>query len=224
MELENNSTEESKLDAKSHNFHSLFSSPDGDVIITGKDAQLFFSVHSVVLKTASGFFRTMFSLPQKASDSQPTPIYLDEDADTIECFLRMICGLPLVSVNTWDFVDSLLDAIEKYDMPGPLSIVRLLVMTPQLLNSPFRLYAVARRFGWEAEAKYASTQTLTYHLFDPQLRSHLRRMSTPALIDLLDLHHTRREGYAIYLAILTTATYCLDSANASIYLLLSAEA
>lgn len=201
MQLEHQDSESSSsmtdYEMESKPFHPLFASLDTDVVLGAKEGQMFFRVHSFSLKTASGFFRTMFTLPQKAQAAQSSSsnvIYLDEDADTLECLLRMICGLPLVPIETWDLVDSLLDAIEKYDMPGPLSIVRLLVMTPSLLNQPFRLYSVACRFGWEMEAKFASTQTLTYDLHDPEIRQYLRRISTEALLNLFDLHHARREG------------------------------
>ncbi|KAF7321445.1 BTB domain-containing protein [Mycena kentingensis (nom. inval.)] len=84
-------------------------------------------------------------------------------------------------------------AAEKYDMPGPLSIVRLLVMMPPLLGEPFRLYTAATRFGWKDVAKFASTQTLTHNLLDPETRPLLRRLSTDAVLDLLALHHNRKE-------------------------------
>lgn len=91
----------------------------------------------------------------------------------------MVSGLPLLPVVHYDIVDKILYAAEKYDMPGPMSIMRLLVMTPPLLDQPFRLYTVACRYGWEEEvviladtlfrsnsykARFASTQTLTADL------------------------------------------------------------
>jgi len=46
------------------NFHSEFSSPEANVVLAAKDAKVYFRVHSHTLKTTSGFFRTMYSLPQ----------------------------------------------------------------------------------------------------------------------------------------------------------------
>ncbi len=69
-------------------------------------------------------------------------------------------------------------------------------MTPALTVQPFRLYGIACRFGWEAEAKHASTQTLQYNLYDPEIRPLLQRLSTDSLLDLMELHRLRREGYA----------------------------
>ncbi|KAK0212607.1 hypothetical protein DFS33DRAFT_1248530 [Desarmillaria ectypa] len=174
--------------------HPLFT--EGDTTLAAKGGSTFFRVYSHTLKMTSGFFRSMFSLPQDpSSSSKPKGIfYLDEDENTLECLLRMMCGLSLPPMDSYDQLDSLLDAVEKYDTPGPLSIVRLLVMTPALTVQPFRLYGIACRFGWEVEAKHASTQTLQYNLYDPAIRPLLQRLSTGSLLDLMELHRSRREG------------------------------
>lgn len=173
--------------------HPLFSSPDGDVNLGSKDGTLF-RLHSYTLKTTSGWFRTMFSLPQKCEPSPKDVIYVDEDTHTLELLLRMVCGLPILGLDSYDAVDSLLYAAEKYDMPGPMSIIRILIMTPALLDQPLRLYAVACRFGWEEEAKYASTQTLTYNIHAPEHRPLLQRLGPDAILNLFELHRRRREG------------------------------
>lgn len=77
--------------------------------------------------------------------------------DTLELLLRMVSGLPLLPVDNYDVIDKILYAAEKYDMPGPMSIIRLLIMTPPLLDQPFRLYTVACRYGWEEEASFLSS-------------------------------------------------------------------
>jgi hypothetical protein len=177
--------------------HPLFSSSDGDIILGSKGGTLF-RVHSYTLKTTSQWFRTMFSLPQKSASSQsattaPDIIYVDEDAYTLECLLRMVCGLPIMHIDSYDKIDALLYAAEKYDMPGPISICRLLVMTPQLLDHPFRLYATACRYGWDPEAKFASTQTLSYNIHAPEHRPMLQRLGIDAALNLFELHRSRRE-------------------------------
>lgn len=181
-------------------YHDLFS--EGDTVLSPKGGEILFHVYSHTLKMTSGFFRSMFSLPQTAASSAspsnpgtPPIFYLEEDKDTLECLLRMMCGLSLPSIENYEQLDSLLEAVEKYDTPGPLSIIRLLVMTPALQIHPLRLYGVACRFGWESEARHASTQSLTYNILDPELRPLLQRLSTESLLKLLDLHRSRREGY-----------------------------
>lgn len=44
--------------------HPAFASPEGDVTLAARGGQTFFRVHSYTLKTTSGFFRTMYGLPQ----------------------------------------------------------------------------------------------------------------------------------------------------------------
>lgn len=76
---------ESDLVVKSQNefpedrFHGLFSSPEADVILAAKDSVLF-RVHSQTLKTTSGFFRTMYSLPQYVLHLLTIPL-IDGDYD-----------------------------------------------------------------------------------------------------------------------------------------------
>ncbi|KAF5345309.1 hypothetical protein D9758_008510 [Tetrapyrgos nigripes] len=197
MQLDSVMTELAVATIETRNFHPLFSSPDSDadIVLACKSATVYYRIHSYTLKTASGFFRTMFSLPQKNYDTLSNEvIYLEEDEATLDAVFRMISGLPLPPIDSYDQVDLMLDAIEKYDMPGPLSIIRIMVMTPSLLNQPFRLYPIATRFGWDAEAKYASSQTLSYNLYDPEHRPGLAKLSTDALLRLFELHHARREG------------------------------
>jgi hypothetical protein len=176
-------------------FHPLFCSPDADIILGAKGGPLF-RVHSYTLKTTSGWFRTMFTLPQSAPspDAPIDVIYVDEDADTLEPLLRMVCGLPILPLDSYDVIDSLLHAAEKYDMQGPMSIIRMLTMTPPLLDHPLRQYSTACRYGWEKEAKFASTQTLSYNLHDAEHRPFLQSLGTDAILNLFDLHRARREG------------------------------
>lgn len=191
-------------------FHPLFADPDGDVILAAKGGEVLFRLHSFILKMTSGFFKTMYTLPQcvdvvlsggrylsRRRQNTPAPtdiVYTDEDAYTLESLLRMICGLSLLAVETYDQLDTLLFAAEKYDMPGPISILRLQAMTPPFLEEPFRLYAAASRHAWDAEKKFSATRTLTYNIHDAALRPMLQRLSAEAVLDLFQLHHSRREG------------------------------
>ncbi|TFK53932.1 hypothetical protein OE88DRAFT_1654334 [Heliocybe sulcata] len=192
-----------------HTYHPLFSSEEADVVLGSKDDTTYFRLHSFTLKMASSWFRAMFTLPQQSQQTPvsatPTPppshphtassdvIRLDEDADTLEGLFRMICGQPIPRLDSYDVIEPLLYAAEKYDMPGPISIIRALVMTPALLEEPLRLFAIACRYGWEDEARLASAQTLTLNIHEPQHRPHLQKLGTDALLDLFSLHRERRE-------------------------------
>jgi hypothetical protein len=64
----------------------------------------------------------MFSLPQRSPPTANDIIYLDEEAATLEALLRMVCGQPVLRLESIDAVENILCAAEKYDMPGPMSI------------------------------------------------------------------------------------------------------
>jgi len=191
-------------------YHPFFSSPDGDTVLGSKDGTLF-RVHSFTLRTTSGWFRDMFSLPQGAStatgqDAQETTlaagrsssssdvIYVDEDAITLESLLRLVCGLPIPKLDSYDVIEPILYAAEKYDMPGPPSIIRILLSTAPFRSDPLRLYSLCCRYGWSPEAQSASTLTLTLNLHAPIHRPTLLKLTTPALLNLVELHHTRRDS------------------------------
>ena len=175
-------------------YHPLFSATDGDVVLGSKDGTLF-RVHSYTLKTTSGWFRAMYSLPQRTAspDQPPEVIYVDEDSSTLEGLLRMVCGLSIPKLDSYDTIEPILHAAEKYDMPGPMSVVRALLSTPSLLSDPLQLYAITCRYGWQDEAMMASRATLTLNLHSPEHRATLQKLGTDALLNLFSLHHTRRE-------------------------------
>lgn len=190
--------------------HPAFDSPEADIIIVSRDLTCF-RVHSFTLKTTSGWFRSLFTLPRPVSSSSddfgtqskttsaptassPETIHLDEDAETLEIVLRMISGLPITPITSYDIIDAVLYASEKYDMPGPASLVRIAILTPPLADQPLRLYASSSRFGWIEEARIASERTLVLDLWSEENWKMLRRVDGPAALDLLKLHRSRREG------------------------------
>ncbi|KAH8985796.1 hypothetical protein EDB92DRAFT_1337643 [Lactarius akahatsu] len=207
-----------KLDVVASKYHPLFSF-ESDVVLASRDGVLF-RVPSTTLKMTSSWFRAMFTLPQTATPSA-TPstsasplartsslnssadsevISLDEDARTLEPLLRMACGLEIATLDTWDAVEPVLYAAEKYDMPGPASIVRALLRTPAFADAPLRLYAAACHFGWADDARAASTRSLVLDLHAPDHRAALMRLRTADLLALFELHHTRRAQFRARLA------------------------
>jgi len=192
-------------------YHPMFSF-DSDVVLCSRDGILF-RVPSTTLKMTSSWFRAMFTLPQGASTpitphvrTSVTPpadtevIALDEDASTLEPLLRMACGLEIATLDTWDAVEPVLYAAEKYDMPGPASIVRALLRTPAFADAPLRLYAAACHFGWTDDARAASTRSLVLDLHAPAHRAALLRLRTADLLALFELHHKRRALFRARLA------------------------
>ncbi|KAF8124878.1 hypothetical protein EV363DRAFT_1352974 [Boletus edulis] len=192
--------------------HPAFDSPDADVVLVSRDL-VRFQMHSFTLKTTSGWFRSLFSMPRPSPSSSAAPtgddrdrqpalspsttdpetIHLDEDSSTLELLFRLISGLPIQPLTSFDTVDALLFASEKYDMPGPMSLVRIAVLTPPLADQPLRLYAAASRCGWTEEAKVASQRTLAMNLWQDDNWEMLAKVDVRSALALLKLHRSRRE-------------------------------
>lgn len=118
---------------------------------------------------------------------------MEEEADVLELLLRMACGLPFIDITSLDLLECVIYAAEKYDMSGPMSILRLCLLSPALPDDPFRLYAIARKHGWQEAAKTLSTRTLSLHIWDPKYIPALKTASSEALIDLFVLHRGRKD-------------------------------
>ena len=158
---------------------------------------------SMSLCAPSPISRTRSLPPSSAptiAELKSETIVLDEDSRTLEPLLRMACGLEIASLDTWDAVEPVLYAAEKYDMPGPASIVRALLRTPAFADAPLRLYAAACHFGWSDDARAASTRSLVLDLHAPAHRAALLRLRTTDLLALFELHHNRRTQFRARLA------------------------
>jgi hypothetical protein len=188
-------------------FHPDFCSTDADVILRSFEGTLY-RIHSYTLRTTSGLFDTLFSLPQpstssccseKASTSQlpdPEEIPLFEPDFVVERLLRLLCSVPVPTWESYDEVDRILMAAEKWDTPGPIASIRAALTRPEFLSSdPLRLYVIASHFGWKEEAKLASTETLKLDLNDPQYADTLARLSSKDLMRLLNFHRKRRDMF-----------------------------
>ncbi|KAG6917640.1 hypothetical protein DXG01_001747 [Tephrocybe rancida] len=195
----------------SKHFHPEFSFPDADVILRSFEGTLY-RIHSYTLRTTSGLFDTMFSLPQppkckaepqgrgQASpgngDDEPEEIPIYESDFVLERLLRLLCSIPIPSWESYDDVDRVLTAAEKWDTPGPIASIRAALTCPEFLTSdPLRLYVLAKHFDWKDEAKLAATQTLKLNLHDPVYAPTLARLSSKDLLPLLSLHRKRRDTF-----------------------------
>jgi hypothetical protein len=179
---------------RSYTPHQLFNSPDADIVLGSRDGVLF-RVHSYTLRTTSGWFKAMFTLPQKEGEIKDTvTVYLDEDAITLEALLRCVCGLPIPRFDSYDVIELVLYAAEKYDMPGPPSIVHAMATTPALLSDPLRLFVLACRYGWDDIIQLSAAKTLSLNLHDAKYLPWLAKLSTLALLRLLAIHRNRRDA------------------------------
>jgi hypothetical protein len=188
----------SDITQKQSDLHPDFSHTDGDIILLSKDEQRF-RTYKAILRQTSTHFEVTLTLPQTlvAGAAEPEAVdvvTLDEDGDTLEGILRMICGRDIPELDSLDVVEPLLHAAEKYDMPGPISIIREIVRANKDLD-PFRVYALAIRYGWNAIANSASTRTLQFDLSDDSMADKLLKITdTAALHKLLRLHWRRKQS------------------------------
>jgi len=137
----------------------------------------------------------MMTLPQcddPSSDRDDDYIALGETSKVLGMLFRMISGFEIPKWTSIDEVEDVLAAARKYDMPGPLSTIRSVMMTPLFLEEPLRLYAIAAGQGWEEEAREASRQTLRLCIYDAEHSSTLRRVPSPYLLRLFSLHRGRQ--------------------------------
>jgi len=176
-------------------YHALFSLSDADFVIRSLQGTLY-RIHSYTLRTTSGFFESMFSLPQPRDSPNSDVLDVYEDDFPLELLLKMISGLALPK---WESISDLVRVLalaEKWDTPGPLSIMRNALTSLQFLQDhPLRCYALAAHFNWNDEAKIASTYTLTLNLYDPSHSPVMDEMSSKDLLPLLNLHRKRRDMF-----------------------------
>ena len=110
--------------------HPSFAADDADIILCSQEG-VHFRTHTLVLKLGSAWFRTLFTLPQSPLPSplckRPPPelIPMVEPADVLAALLGTACGHALPPLDALPFVEALLHAADKFDMPAALSALRL---------------------------------------------------------------------------------------------------
>lgn len=183
--------------------HPCFNATDADIILCSRD-NVFFRIHSLILTLTSGWFSTLLSLPRsppsykQSSSPPPSPppevIHMVESAKVIAGLLKMAGGREIPPLDTFGYLEDLLHAAEKYDMPGALSILRLALVSTKFLDAhPVRVYAIACQWGWIEEAKLASTKTLGIDLLGHDVIKDLNIVESPHLTALMLLHRRRRD-------------------------------
>ncbi|KAF8126228.1 hypothetical protein K438DRAFT_1685670 [Mycena galopus ATCC 62051] len=169
-------------------YHPSFADPSGDVVLQSTEGTLY-RVHSFILRTTSGFFRTLLSLPQPNDTQIPYEIPTGEKDSVLERVLRMICGLEIPRWASFDEVEATLELIEKWDTPGPLSVIRTAIMSPMFADDPLRVYVLTTHFGWVEETAEVLTHTLKLQLLSGSHDEVLCRLSSRGLLTLVSFHN-----------------------------------
>ncbi|KAJ6533805.1 hypothetical protein DFH09DRAFT_932676 [Mycena vulgaris] len=194
-----NSAHEPNTLCSTPSYHPAFSAPGADIVLESS-ARTLYRIDSYTLRTTSGLFKTMLSLPPPKGGQTNEPIAIYQPDVVVEPLLRLMCGLYTPSWRTYDELESVLFLAESWDAPGPICALRTALRAPKWLATyPLRLYALAMHFGWRADAQLASTHTLALDLFDPTHADTLARLPSAALLPLLALHRARRTGLRMLL-------------------------
>jgi len=181
----------------SRNYDPAFAEQDANIVLQSSDG-VFYRIPSFTLRTTSGFFREMMTLPQPDSpspDHDENPITLDETSEALGKLLRMISGFEISEWKSLDEAENLLAAAYKYDMPGPLSAMRAIFRLLFAAEQPLRSYAIAAQHGWEAEAKIASKHSLKLNIYNHAHAPLLERVPSTWLLRLFCMHRARIEAF-----------------------------
>ncbi|KAJ7643417.1 hypothetical protein DFH06DRAFT_1051694 [Mycena polygramma] len=168
-------------------YHPLFCDKSADVVLQSTEGTMY-RVHSIILRMTSGFFRTMLSLPQPLDAKLPHEIPVGEPDALMERVLRMMCGLEIQRWASFDEVESTLQLIEKWDAPGPLSVVRTAITSPLFAEDPLRVYVLTSHFEWAEETTTVLVQTLKLELLNGEHDTMLCRLSSRGLLSLITFH------------------------------------
>jgi hypothetical protein len=176
-----------------------------------------FCISANVLKAASRVFETTLSLPQPEGNASSDPVILDEDSTTIEGLLRMITGREFPPLDTIENIESLVLAANKWEMPGPLSILKMVLLrdTSFAEKHPIRLYWLGCRLKWVALVQLAAKFSCNYDIYYHNvLDSVLDTLDPGDLLRLVRFHRGRRDRMREYfVGTGLTGTVCTHSAQ-----------
>ncbi|KAH9940408.1 uncharacterized protein BXZ73DRAFT_88661 [Epithele typhae] len=168
--------------------------PNGDILLISRD-EVRFPISSSTLRRTSGWFKSAFTLPQSPATGTPEPISMDEPAPVLASLLSLIAALGIPDPSDLDHLEAVAFAADKYDMPMPLAVLREL-LARHVPAAPLRVYGLASRLGWTADAARALRAALAVNVFAPPHAGELARLDAPALAALLAVLERRRAALA----------------------------
>ena len=171
-----------------------FDAPDSDTVLRSSDGEEL-RVHRLILSLTSPVFRGMFNLPQSAEPSSQIPtVDIPESSDILKPFLQYLYPLSPPKIPNLAMWAALYTIADKYGTEGVMDSLKDILIPRFLEASPLRVYALASRWGFEEEAKIASTKTLTIDISKEIPREDAELMGGAACQQLYLLHLNRREA------------------------------
>ena len=173
-------------------FGPPFDDNDADIILRSSD-QVEFLVYKVILSKASPVFKTMFSLPQPATDTTQNsrPIVdLAENSKVLATVLSAIYPHTSVAADplSLDGLIATLDAAKKYDMVTALRRLMDSTCTEPLRNSPVEAFCVAYSHELREAAQIAARASLKDRLTLEDIEDKLQYINGPAIHRLWKFH------------------------------------
>ena len=171
-----------------------FDAPDIDLILRCSDGKEL-RVHRLIISISSPVFQGMFGLPQPTDPSSETPsVDVPEPSDIFQPFIQYLYPQSPPKISDISMWEALYAIADKYGTEVIMDPLRDMLIPRFLETSPLRVYALASRWGFEDEAKIASTRTLTIDIFRDLPQEDAGLMGGVACQKLYLLHFNRREA------------------------------
>ncbi|KAF4571088.1 hypothetical protein EYR36_001641 [Pleurotus pulmonarius] len=138
-----------------------------DVILRSSDG-LEFHAHKLVLSLASPFFKDMFTLPRRRDaevqeTEEDSAVDMEESSGVLDWLLRFCYPVDEPPLDDVKLALDLLSATIKYDMDGPTSRVKRIIMSTSVIaENPLLIYSTSCKLGLADEAKLAAKISLRY--------------------------------------------------------------
>ena len=179
-------------------FRSPFDDRDADVTLRASDGARF-AVHKLLLTMSSPLLKRCLMV----GSSSPSPAFeglairqeggrdtidLVEDGVTTERVLQYCYPFSNPILDNLDDIQAVLGMMRKFGMKGMMNRVRSQLVQPSFLEEePLRVFAIAYRFGFEAETRVAARYTLRSPMFGPYVNE-LEHIPASVYHKLLQYH------------------------------------
>lgn len=179
-------------------FCSPFDDRDADLVLHASDGPRF-AVHKLFLTVSSSLLKRCLTV----GATSPSPVFegiivrqdrgrdtidLVEDGATTDRVLQYCYPYANPTLDNLDDIQTVLEMMRKFGMKGVMNRVRSLLVQPAFLEAePLRVFAIAYRFEFEAEARQAARYTLHAPMFAPYVKE-LEHISASVYHRLLQYH------------------------------------